>query len=118
MKKILNLLRFDKPYFKLDLKMKLSILLLMTSIFMMQANDTYSQKTKISLNLDKMKVSDVIDKIENETQFRFVYNIKSVDLDNKVSINVKNEKKPPKRFRNRLYNVKFCRNDNKKTNYK
>ncbi|WP_233549814.1 SusC/RagA family TonB-linked outer membrane protein [Flavobacterium sp. 102] len=72
--------------------MKLTILLLMTSLFAMHANDSYGQKTKLSLDFKEMKVSDVIEKIETETDFRFVYNVKSLDLERRVSITVKNEK--------------------------
>ncbi|NMH24237.1 TonB-dependent receptor [Flavobacterium sp. SE-s27] len=39
-----------------------------------------------------MEISEVIEKIETATDFRFVYNVKSVDLNRIISIKVKNEK--------------------------
>ncbi|WP_223170120.1 TonB-dependent receptor [Maribacter aquimaris] len=73
---------------KFDLKMKLSLLFLITVSFVMHANSSYSQKTKISLDLGNATVEDVIDEIEATTEFKFIFNTKSIDLKRKVSINV------------------------------
>src|SRR5690606_9106020 len=75
---------------KFDLKMKLSLLFLITVTFVMQANSSYSQKTKISMNLGNVTLEEVIDEIEASTEFKFIFNTKTVDLERKVSINVKN----------------------------
>ncbi|SFW71515.1 TonB-linked outer membrane protein, SusC/RagA family [Sinomicrobium oceani] len=77
--------------FNFDLKMKLSLLLLFTVTAALQASNTYSQKTKISLDMDAVPVSRVIDEIEMKTEFRFIFNIKAVDLSRKVSINAERE---------------------------
>lgn len=90
MKKLLNTIRFDKPFLKFDLKMKLTALFLLTTLSVIHANDSYSQKTKISLSVSNLEISKVIEKIET-TGFRFIYNIKSVDLDRTISINAKDE---------------------------
>lgn len=74
---------------KLDLKMKLSLLLLITVTFVMQANSSYSQKTKITLDLGNTTVEEVIDEIEANTEFKFIFSTKTVDLKRKVSINVR-----------------------------
>src|SRR5690606_22001479 len=76
-------------HLKFDLKMKLSLLFLLTLTFVMQANPSYSQKTKISLYLGDVTVEGVIDEIEARTEFKFIFNTKTVDLDRKVSIKVK-----------------------------
>ena len=77
--------------FKFDLKMKLSLLLLFTVTFAMQANSTYSQGTKISLRMSNVTVAEVIDEIETKTEFKFIFNTKAVDLSRDVSIEVSNK---------------------------
>lgn len=91
MKKILQWKRFDKPFLKFDLKMKLTALLLLATLSVIHANETYPQKTTLSLDVTNLEVSKVIEKIETVTGFRFVYNIKNVNLDRTISIKVKDE---------------------------
>ncbi|GGW48511.1 SusC/RagA family TonB-linked outer membrane protein [Arenibacter certesii] len=55
----------------------------------MQANSTYSQKTKISLELGNTTVETVLNEIESKTEFKFIFNTKTVDLNRRVSIKVK-----------------------------
>ena len=86
MKKVLNKIRFDKPFLKFDLKMKLTTLFLFTTLTVMQAGVSYSQKAKMSLNASDMTVGKVIEKIEYTTDYRFVYNVRSVDLDRKIDV--------------------------------
>ncbi len=71
---------------KLDLKMKLSLLFLLTTMFALQANSSYSQNAKISLDMENATVAEVIDEIEATTEFKFLFNIKDVDLSRKVSL--------------------------------
>ncbi|WP_299799178.1 TonB-dependent receptor [uncultured Maribacter sp.] len=73
---------------KYHLKMKLSLLFFMTISFAMLANESYSQKTKITLDFGNAILEDVIDEIEISTEFKFIFNTKTVDLKRKVSINV------------------------------
>lgn len=86
MKKVLNKIRFDKPFLKFDLKMKLTTLFLLTTLTVMQAGVSYSQKAKLSLNASDMTVGKIIEKIEYTSDYRFVYNVRSVDLDRKIDI--------------------------------
>lgn len=86
MKKLLNKIRFDKPFLKFDLKMKLTTLFLLTTLTVMQAGVSYSQKGKMSFNASDMTVGKVIEKLEYTTDYRFVYNVRSVDLDRKIDI--------------------------------
>ncbi|AUP81256.1 TonB-dependent receptor [Flavivirga eckloniae] len=74
---------------KLDLKMKLSILLLFSSVFVLQANNTYGQKKKVSLDMNNVTIAEIIDEIETNTEFKFFFNTKVVDLNRVVSIRVK-----------------------------
>lgn len=84
-------MRFNKPFLKFDLKMKLTTFFLLGTLMVMQAGVTYSQKTKVSLKVNNMSVVKVIEKIESITDFKFVFNIKSVDLNRTIDLNAKNE---------------------------
>src|SRR5690606_38693823 len=75
---------------KHHLKMKLTTLLLIVSLFKIQAN-TYGQNTKITLNLNNVSVQQVCEEIESLSDFRFLYNHKKVNLKRTVSVNVKKE---------------------------
>jgi len=90
MKKLLNKIRFDKPFLKFDLKMKLTTIFLLTTLTVMQAGVSYSQKAKISFNASNMTVAKVIEKLEYTTDYRFVYNVRSVDLDRMIDISLTN----------------------------
>ena len=59
--------------FKIDLKLKLTTLLLLVAIFNSRA-DSYAQKTKVSLELNNTTVERVIETIEQKTDFKFIYN--------------------------------------------
>ena len=74
----------------LKLKMKLSFILFFAFIFSAVAN-SFSQ-TEISLELRNVKVLDVLDEIEVDTDYRFIYSTNIYDFDQVISINVRNEK--------------------------
>ncbi|WP_281234950.1 SusC/RagA family TonB-linked outer membrane protein [Flavobacterium gelatinilyticum] len=90
MKKLLNRIRFDKPFLQFDLKMKLTTLFLLTTFTVMQAGVTYSQKAKMSFNASNMSVAKAIEKLEYTTNYQFVYNVRSVDLNRTIDVNLEN----------------------------
>ncbi|WP_422082932.1 TonB-dependent receptor [Ulvibacterium sp.] len=92
MKKLPIASGFSFPELKFDLKMKLSVLFLFSSLFVLQANNSYAQRTKISLELQGVTIERLIDEIEKRTEFRFVYKTKDVDTERRVSISVKRER--------------------------
>ncbi len=73
---------------KISLKMRLTTLLLIVSLFKIQAN-TYSQNTKITLNLTNVTVLDVLENIESKSEFNFFYNSSDFDLNRRVTTQVK-----------------------------
>ena len=94
MKKNLNYHGIKEPYgnlSKLLLKMKITTLLLFCGMLNVMAVKTYSQATKISLNLKDTPIEKVLDKIEQESEFYFLYNQKLIDVDRKVDIVADNE---------------------------
>lgn len=86
MKKIHDRKGRKLPCLKFDLKMKLTTLFSLISFFSMLANTGYTQT--ITLNVVDTPVSQIIDKIEATSEYRFVYNTKFVDLRRRVSIKV------------------------------
>jgi len=76
---------------KFDLKMKLTALLLFVALFQIQAS-TYSQNTKISLNLKNVSVGEVLDEIQLLTEFKFFIDTKLIDTERIVSVNVRKER--------------------------
>ncbi|MEN6453876.1 MAG: TonB-dependent receptor [Prolixibacteraceae bacterium] len=72
--------------------MKLTIIFFFLAISQMMAIDTYSQSTRLSLNLKAAAVKDVLDKIEENSEFVFLYNYKLVDVDRKVTIDIRDQK--------------------------
>lgn len=72
---------------KHNLKMKLTTILMIVSLFQIQAN-TYSQNAKVTLNLENVTVEEVFSEIEAQSKFRFLYNHEKVDVNKKVSVKV------------------------------
>ena len=76
---------------KLDLKMKLSIYLFIITLFQVQAN-TYSQNTKITLDLENVTIENVLREIESLTEFKILYNDNEVDYKKRVDAKFKKQK--------------------------
>ena len=66
------------------------ILLLITTL-QLYAVDSYSQKTRLTLNLSDVSVEHVLDEIESQSEFFFLYNYKLVDVERRVNISAENE---------------------------
>ncbi|MEQ9441508.1 MAG: TonB-dependent receptor [Cyclobacteriaceae bacterium] len=72
--------------FDTSLKIRLTIVLSFVSLFQIMAN-SYSQ-TKMTLEMENTSIRNVIDKIEELSEYKFLLNRNDVDLKRKVSINV------------------------------
>ena len=89
---VINPKGVEHSVWKFDLKMKLSTLFIFISLLTMQANETYSQKTKLSIDMNEVTVNDVIREIESLSDFKFFYNRKDVNLNRVLSINAKRKR--------------------------
>ena len=67
--------------------MRNALILLFVGVLQANAIDTYSQKTRLSLNFTDTELTKVLDKIEVESQFFFLYNEKLLDTERKVNVN-------------------------------
>jgi hypothetical protein len=71
--------------------MRIAVILLLVGFLQTRANDAYSQKTKLSIDFSDTKLVDVLDQIENKSEFFFLYNEKLIDTNRKVSIKAKDQ---------------------------
>ncbi|WNH11194.1 TonB-dependent receptor [Thalassobellus suaedae] len=76
---------------EISLKMKLTTLLLLVSLLQINAS-TYSQNTKISLNVINATVGEIFNEIESTTEFRFLFESNQIDLNRIVSLDVDKKK--------------------------
>ncbi|WP_276167412.1 SusC/RagA family TonB-linked outer membrane protein [Zobellia alginiliquefaciens] len=76
--------------FKLDLKMKLTGFFLL--VFMLQINaNTYSQKARISIDMRDIQLSEVLNKIETISEFKFFVDTQKIDVKREVNIRAEKE---------------------------
>ena len=68
--------------------MRVSLLLLFIVIAQLHAENLYSQSTVINLSLRNVTVEQVLDRIEKDTEFSFLFTDKSVDTDRIVDMNI------------------------------
>jgi len=71
--------------------MRIAIILLLVGFLQTRANDVYSQKTRLSVSFSNTELVKVLDKIENQSEFYFLYNEKLIDAKRKVSIEAKDQ---------------------------
>lgn len=74
----------------LSIKMKLSVLLSILFLMQAQAYHLYSQQDRITLQLQDTTVATIIDIVESKTDYKFMYSTANVDINRKVTLNVRN----------------------------
>lgn len=74
---------------KIPIAMRITLVLIFVFAFQLQAELTYSQNTKISLELKNSTVEKVLQTIEEKSDYYFLYNNQLINVDRKVSIRVK-----------------------------
>ena len=86
MKKLFRLMRSgpkNDHLRKIWMTMKLTLVLFFLAVSQMMATETYSQITKVSLHMKDAAVKEVLNKIEENSEFVFLYNSKLVNVDQK-----------------------------------
>ncbi len=71
--------------------MRNALILIFVGVLQAHAVDSYSQKTRLSLNFSDTQLTKVLDKIELETDYFFLFNEKLLDTERKVSITEKDQ---------------------------
>lgn len=77
---------------KINLTMKLTSILLLIALFQIQASNTYSQDTKVTLACNDMEIRDVLNEVELKTPFKFLYEDIILKDNRKISITANKEK--------------------------
>ncbi len=77
---------------KLIRVMKLTSFLLLISVVSVMAGKSYSQTKLLALNMENTTVKEVLSKIEDQSEFYFMYSGKIIDVNREVSVDVKNQK--------------------------
>lgn len=72
--------------------MRLTYLLLLVSTFQVLASVSYSQTTTLSIRFTNATVKNVLQEIEDQSEFYFLYSSKVIDVDRKVNVNMENVK--------------------------
>ena len=72
--------------------MKLTSFFLLISVVSVLAGKTYSQTKLLTLNFENTTVKEVLSKIEEQSEFYFMYSEKIVDVSREVSVNIENQK--------------------------
>ncbi|MBU3026230.1 TonB-dependent receptor [Zobellia galactanivorans] len=71
-----------------ELKMKISIIILVFSLCQIHANSTYGQNEKITLNLEDVSLEKALNQIETITDYKFIYKDNEVNYKKRVTISV------------------------------
>jgi TonB-linked SusC/RagA family outer membrane protein len=71
--------------------MKITLFLSFLTVFQLFATETYSQLTRLSLNLENIKIADALREIENKSEFYFLYSPKLIDVEKTVTITAQQE---------------------------
>ena len=72
--------------------MKWSLFFFFLSIIQVSALNSYSQQTRLTLKFNQASLESVLNKIEDESEFYFLYNQDFVDTKQVVNLDVKSEK--------------------------
>lgn len=82
---------FKNPRFKQIFRiMRISTFLLMVCVFCSYAGNAHSQNVKVSIRMNNVKLDKILNEIENQTDYLFIYN-NQVDINKITSVKVKNE---------------------------
>lgn len=71
--------------------MRLSVFLLFFFVVQAYSTETYSQQKLLTIKMQGVKIVDVLTKIEDESEFFFLFNQKLLNVERQVNINVENE---------------------------
>lgn len=74
------------------LKMRISLMLIFTTVFQLLANSSYAQRNIVSISISNAQIEQVLNQIEKTTDFVFLYDKNIIDTNRTVSVNGKSDK--------------------------
>jgi len=84
-KKLMHVWRVNLLTQKILLVMRLTLFLMVMSV-LSAFSSSYAQKTKLNLKVQNSQVKEVLNEIENQSEFFFMYDNNQVDVERKVSL--------------------------------
>lgn len=86
-KKLMHVWRVNPLTQKILLIMRLTLFLMVLSVFS-AFSSSYAQKTKLNLKVQNSQVKEVLNEIENQSEFFFMYDNKQVDVERRVNLEI------------------------------
>jgi len=82
----------DRSVFSKTLRiMRITLFLMFVGVSQIFAANSYAQIKKLTIDLENVKAERVLDEIENQSRFYFLYNEKLVDIDFNASVKFTDE---------------------------
>jgi TonB-linked SusC/RagA family outer membrane protein len=92
MKKHYDLWVFEHPILKkLIMELKIAILITIATVSNVFSTPSYSQVARVSLEIRNGNLEQVMDEIEKQSEFYFIFNQKQIDVTREVDIKVENK---------------------------
>ena len=76
---------------RLIMELKIAILVVLVSVTNIFASNTYSQTAKVTINEGNQTLGQIMDEIEQQSEFYFIFNQKQIDINRKVKIRVEDK---------------------------
>ncbi|HLN54951.1 MAG TPA: TonB-dependent receptor [Bacteroidales bacterium] len=73
------------------MELKIAILIIVAGVSNIFAATTYSQTAKVSLDMENRSLEQVMDEIERQSEFYFIFNQKQIDVNREIDIQVNDE---------------------------
>lgn len=67
--------------------MKLTLILFLSTVFTLLAENTYSQNARITIHKENASLQEILEEIEEHTEYLFLYNKKNVNVNHSVTVN-------------------------------
>ncbi len=71
--------------------MRCIFVLMLVTVFQAYAENSYSQEARLNMDLNDVTVQNVLDEIESQSEFFFLFNRKLVDVNRKIEISIDNQ---------------------------
>lgn len=82
---------YANPSRKILQTMKLTVFLFFLGFMQALAGNSLAQTTKLSLDVQNSSIESILQDIEKQSDFRFIYNKEKVDLDSRVNIRLQDK---------------------------
>jgi TonB-linked SusC/RagA family outer membrane protein len=93
MKKLSGCESSDDHIFKKLLRtMRITLFLTLAGILQTVAVNSFSQAQTISLNMTRARIVEVLNEIESQSQFRFIYSPNTFNVDDRITVSVNDQK--------------------------